>query len=73
MAQSECIDIADARPAPRLPDLLSRLADWRALRRQRIALSRLDDHRLRDLGITRAEAEREAARPMWDAPGHWYR
>jgi uncharacterized protein YjiS (DUF1127 family) len=28
---------------------------------------------LRDLGITRAEADREAARPMWDAPGHWYR
>lgn len=32
--------------------------------RQRLAL--LDEDRLRDLGITRAEAMTEARRPIWD-------
>ncbi len=34
--------------------------------RSRRALERLDDHGLRDIGITRAQARREAARPFWD-------
>jgi uncharacterized protein YjiS (DUF1127 family) len=33
---------------------------------QRISLGELDDHQLRDIGLTRREAEREAARPFWD-------
>lgn len=41
------------------------------LYRQRRALAALDDHQLRDLGLTRAQAEAEAARPLWDAPAHW--
>ncbi|SMR70786.1 Uncharacterized conserved protein YjiS, DUF1127 family [Aliiroseovarius halocynthiae] len=40
-------------------------------RRERVALSQLDDHRLKDLGLTRAEADREAGRPIWDVPAHW--
>ena len=39
--------------------------------RQRRALARLDDHALDDIGITRAQARAEAARPIWDAPAHW--
>jgi len=34
--------------------------------RQRRALAELDDHRLDDLGLTRRDAAREAARPIWD-------
>ncbi len=41
------------------------------LRRQRRALSRLSDQLLTDIGLTRAEAEAEARRSLWDAPGHW--
>ena len=41
------------------------------LRRQRRALARLSDHLLTDVGLTRAEAEREARRALWDVPGHW--
>lgn len=39
-------------------------ATWRE--RQRLAA--LDDARLHDLGLTRHEAETEAARPIWDIP-----
>jgi uncharacterized protein YjiS (DUF1127 family) len=43
----------------------------RGLVRSRRALVRLDDHLLRDIGLTRAQAEAEALRPVWDAPLHW--
>jgi uncharacterized protein YjiS (DUF1127 family) len=42
-----------------------------ALARQRARLGQLDDHMLRDIGLTRGQAETEAARPAWDAPDHW--
>jgi uncharacterized protein YjiS (DUF1127 family) len=34
-------------------------------RRQRQALLDLDEHLLRDIGITRYEADREAEKPFW--------
>ena len=37
----------------------------------RRALRRLDEHLLRDIGLTRHEAETEASRAPWDAPSHW--
>ncbi|WP_193142576.1 MULTISPECIES: DUF1127 domain-containing protein [unclassified Meridianimarinicoccus] len=43
----------------------------RAAHRQRRALQQLDDRMLADVGITRAQAEQEAARLVWDAPAHW--
>lgn len=43
----------------------------RALRRQRCALTRLDADLLRDLGLSAAQAEAEAQRPIWDVPRHW--
>ena len=42
-----------------------------ALARSRRALARLDDHLLRDIGLSRHEAETEAERPLWTAPPHW--
>jgi len=33
--------------------------------RQRRSLADLDDRRLRDLGLSRADVEREAAKPFW--------
>ena len=60
-------------PLLRLPALspIRRLRQWSSLSRQRAALATLDDAALRDLGLTRAEARAEAARPFWDAPDHW--
>ncbi|WP_137110362.1 DUF1127 domain-containing protein [Rhodobacter sp. SY28-1] len=49
----------------------SRLLHMAALTRSRRSLSRLDDHLLRDIGLTREEALAEAERRGWDAPSHW--
>ncbi|MFQ5994081.1 MAG: DUF1127 domain-containing protein [Acidiferrobacterales bacterium] len=53
--------------APRLA--LSRTAKtffcWQERARQRHALSELDDRLLKDVGISRAEAEREGRKPFW--------
>ena len=39
--------------------------------RQRQKLARLDDAALRDMGLTREQALREATRKPWDVPNHW--
>ena len=41
------------------------IAKWEAHHRTRTKLKHLDDHLLRDIGVTRDLAEREAARPFW--------
>jgi uncharacterized protein YjiS (DUF1127 family) len=46
---------------------LARLLQWHELARERRALLALSDHMLKDIGISRAEAEREARRPFWSA------
>lgn len=55
----------------RRPGPLARLRAALALRRQRLRLRDLSDHMLDDIGIGRDDAEREAARPVWDVPRHW--
>ncbi|GGL72979.1 DUF1127 domain-containing protein [Wenxinia marina] len=42
-----------------------------AVWRQRRTLGQLDAHRLADLGLTAAEADAEARRPLWDVPARW--
>ena len=45
--------------------LLDRLRFWSRRARQRRALARLDDRLLRDIGLTRHQAERAARKPFW--------
>jgi uncharacterized protein YjiS (DUF1127 family) len=45
----------------------SLLAAWIERTRQRSALTSLEDHMLRDIGITRADAARESRKPFWNA------
>ena len=61
-----------ARPIrrPRRGIVATALA-WAALARQRRRLAQLDDAALDDMGITRADAQHEAARLPWDAPARW--
>jgi uncharacterized protein YjiS (DUF1127 family) len=56
-----------------LPRMLPWLVQALALRRQRAHLRRLDDHLLRDIGLTRDDAMHEGTRPFWDAPTPWHR
>lgn len=51
--------------------VLQRALAAAAAHRQRQALSKLDDHLLSDIGLTRAEAEAEATHGIWNAPLHW--
>lgn len=50
--------------------LLSKIATkvqfWREIATQRAELSKLSDEMLKDIGISRLEALREASRPFWD-------
>ncbi|WP_137391789.1 DUF1127 domain-containing protein [Rhodoligotrophos defluvii] len=41
------------------------IRDWPDRWCQRRDLRELDDHRLRDIGISRMEAQREARKPFW--------
>jgi uncharacterized protein YjiS (DUF1127 family) len=52
----------------RLPSTLGALAWMGRVASQRRALRLLDDHQLKDLGLSRADALREANRPFWDVP-----
>ena len=68
------------RPIPCTPTAASaRRGRWQWLklrieiRRQRRQLARLDDRALKDIGLSRAEAEAEARRSFWSAPDHWRR
>ncbi|SFG23479.1 protein of unknown function [Palleronia marisminoris] len=47
------------------------LLAWWGLYLQRRQLRTLDDRLLEDIGRSRAEADAEAGRPVWDAPSHW--
>lgn len=38
---------------------------WITRAEQRAALAELDEERLRDIGVTRDQARREAAKPFW--------
>ncbi len=41
------------------------------VRRQRLALQRLTDAELSDIGLTRADVVQEANRSFWDVPHTW--
>lgn len=49
--------------------LIRRIQRWHRLSYERRLLASLDQHQLRDIGISRAEAQRESARPFWDDAG----
>ncbi|MEC9483591.1 MAG: DUF1127 domain-containing protein [Halomonas sp.] len=48
--------------------LLRRLRRWQQVRHERQQLWRLSDAMLKDIGLSRADIEREARRPFWDDP-----
>ena len=63
VSESQPIRSRPDRPYTRL--LLVWLRAMAERRRQRRALAALDDHLLRDIGVTREQALSEAQRPSW--------
>ncbi|APX24184.1 MAG: DUF1127 domain-containing protein [Rhodobacteraceae bacterium] len=69
-AHAPLIAYLDAqRPLPPMSALALRtavvLAKWSERRRTRLALAQLDDHMLRDVGLERHVAWKEARRVFW--------
>lgn len=48
-----------------LSTILSIVLDWRERGRSRRVLATLDDHLLRDVGLSRADAWQESRKPFW--------
>ena len=48
--------------------LARRIKLWVSVSRERRMLQNLDDHMLRDIGVSRADAVREGERAFWDLP-----
>ena len=45
--------------------VLALLGEWQRATYDRKLLSEMDDHMLRDIGLTRCDAEREIEKPFW--------
>ncbi len=65
---------SQARRRPALPsgrawvgEAIETVRIWQQRARQRTELRRLDDHLLRDVGLTRAQILAEAQKPFWRA------
>ncbi|WP_247873000.1 DUF1127 domain-containing protein [Azospirillum sp. TSH64] len=56
------VTVVARRPLWRLLDLLFSVMERR---KQRHALMGLDDHLLKDIGVSRSEVEQEVSKPFW--------
>jgi uncharacterized protein YjiS (DUF1127 family) len=53
------------RPSGFLSGVRAALREWRRRRNGRLELARLDERMLRDIGLTRFDAEYEINKPFW--------
>ncbi|MCE4053981.1 DUF1127 domain-containing protein [Pseudomonas sp. Au-Pse12] len=53
-----------------LRSLWRHVSRWHAVAQERRMLASLSDSALHDLGLSRADVEREVIRPFWDDPMH---
>ncbi|MBT4568526.1 MAG: DUF1127 domain-containing protein [Marinovum sp.] len=69
------ISIRAARFAPQfkisISTIILNVLNRIKMQSSRHRLSQLDAKALRDIGLSQAEANREAQKPIWDAPNHW--
>jgi uncharacterized protein YjiS (DUF1127 family) len=56
--------LPDSGPGP-LRSLVERLLRWQSRAQQRRMLLELDDHMLKDIGLTRADVWQETRKPFW--------
>lgn len=67
IGKSESIGLSSNqfRSGSLLVRLTAALEAWTERRRQRLTLQGLSDHALKDIGLSRSDAEREARKPFW--------
>jgi len=53
------------RAASLLRSIIALLSDWRWRRRTRRHLAQLDEHGLKDIGLSECDRWRECAKPFW--------
>ena len=63
--RQQLIDEIAGTPARVLLKMLDAYLAWDEKRRQRLALLALSDEILKDIGISRAQAEAEGSKPFW--------
>lgn len=63
--------VAQVQSASRVAGTLARIRYAMILRGERKQLAGFDAARLADIGLTRAQADIEASRPIWDVPHGW--
>lgn len=62
---SALMPAANRRGAALVARLVDILLAWHERRRQRRQLAMMDDHMLRDLGLSSADVEQEVHKPFW--------
>ena len=60
---------ADCKSKP--VSIWAKIGTMIAIHRQRRDLLALDEHMLRDIGVSRSEALEEGRQAMWNVPHHW--
>ena len=63
--ETRSFDAETGWPRPMIETVARRVHGWLERFRQRRALDLLDDRMLRDIGVTRFDAEREIRKPFW--------
>lgn len=66
MPRSEPVRALDVTRRSDIPAILRIFRTWCQKWQQRQDLKNLNDHLLRDIGITKEQARRESARPFWE-------
>jgi uncharacterized protein YjiS (DUF1127 family) len=66
-ADHALVRFAAPRGTRLLRSILARLAEWRRRSEQRATLAGMNNRMLKDVGISRADAVREASKPFWQA------
>jgi len=64
-SSAQIASLQSAPPRRAKPTLVEVIEVWLERRRQRRGLLELNDHMLKDIGLSRADAVGEASKPFW--------
>lgn len=67
-AVAQSVSIERMRPLKLLKAVWLQAVRWWQLAEQRRRLAMLDEHALKDMGLSRADVMQESERPFWDDP-----